>query len=427
MGRSTVEELQQLVLAEVAVLPAPERVPLPRALGRCLTEDLTAPINVPLFTRSAVDGYALRSADTRGASAASPVTLTLIEKVTTGHVPQRPLHAGQTALTTTGAMLPAGADAVVLVEKATQRDQTVTIDREIAPGEHMSVTGEDFAVGETILRQGHVLRLVDVAALAALGVTTVPVARRPQVAIFSTGDELVAPGDSLGPAQVYDANASLLEAAVLEAGGEPHRLGTIPDQADLVEHRIYQACANDAFDLVVTTGGTGASLLVLEGQDVENIHDLIPGALAKRGRLKSHGLLMVPGKPTAFGEVAGTPVFALAGWPYSVIMTFHLFVRPAIRKMAGLPPRPPSREVSARLSQEVATEPGVRKYFQVRLGRREGEVWADPLLPPRPPSAARTMHQMLQGTGYFHLDGVHQLRAGPGDAVRVVVDDPLWQ
>jgi molybdenum cofactor synthesis domain-containing protein len=427
MGRSSVEELVSLILGEVPVLRETEQVPVPRAVGRALSADVTAPVDLPSFTRSAVDGYAVNSEDLRAASGETPVTLRVVEKVTAGHVPQAALGGGEAALTTTGAMLPEGADAVILVEEASRTEEDrVVLTRSAQPGQHVSPVGEDFQKGQQLLSRGHLLRLVDVAALAALGITRVPVVRRPRVAIYSTGDELVSPGDRLGPAQVYDSNAYLLEAAVLEAGGDPHRLGALPDEAEDVEAYIYRACSDGAFDLLVTTGGTGASLLVLEGQDVENIHDLIPAVVAKLGRLKSHGLRMIPGKPTAFGEVAGKPVFSLAGWPYSAIMTFHLFVRPAIRKMAGLPPLSHERTITARLTQAVETEEGTRKYFQVRLEERDGQWWAQPLLPPRPPSAARTMRQMLEGNGYFHLDGTQVARLGEGDTVQVTVDDPAW-
>ncbi len=426
MGKMSVTSLQALILDDIDTLDRTDDIPVSQAVGRCLAKDILAPINVPVFTRSAVDGYALNSQDTSCALPDTPVTLDIIEKVTTGMVPKRRVERGEATLVTTGAMLPQGADAVALVEHVSVQDGVVVLEHSVRAGDNISLLGEDIRFGELVLAKEHIVRLVDVAVLSALGIVQIPVIRRPKVAIFSTGDELVTPGEPLRPAQVYDANAYLLEAFVRESGGDPVRLGTIGDRIQEVERLLNQTAHDKEFDVIVTTGGTGASLLVLEGQDIENIHDLIPGAIVKEGQLKSHGLLMTPGKPTAYGEIAGVPVFALAGWPYSALMTFQLFVRPAIRKMSGLPPFETEPEVRARLCQELTTEAGVRKYFQVRLKHENEEIWAEPLLSPPPPSAARTMHQMLQGTGYVFLDGVSQFHVNAGEWVQVAVDDPKW-
>ncbi|HBQ95414.1 MAG TPA: hypothetical protein DD856_10560, partial [Sulfobacillus sp.] len=214
MGKMSVEELQNRILEDLGVLAQVDDTPVPEAVGRCLAENVHAPINVPVFTRSAVDGYAIKSRDTEIASREEPVMLDIIEKVTTGVVPRQRIQSGQATLVTTGAMLPRGADAVVLVENVSARGQQVIISDRVKKGEHVSVAGEDLGTGEAVLPKGHIVRLVDVAALSALGISRIPVVRRPKVAIFSTGDELVSPGHPLGPAQVYDANAYLLEAAV---------------------------------------------------------------------------------------------------------------------------------------------------------------------------------------------------------------------
>ena len=426
MGKISVEALQNMILQDIDILTRTDDISVSHALGRCLAQDVYAPINVPVFTRSAVDGYAIQSRDTQLGSSNRPIVLEILEKVRTGMVPKRQVREGEAALVTTGAMLPPGADAVALVERVSVQGDTVVLTEPVRAGENLSLLGEDIGESELVLAKGQIIRLVDVAVLSSLGIDHIPVLTRPKVAIFSSGDELVTPGNVLGPAQVYDSNAYLLEAAVKECGGEPLRLGTIGDSFREVDSLLYETAETHHFELIVTTGGTGASLLVLEGKDIENIHDLIPGSIAKNGQLKSHGLLMTPGKPTAYGEIAGVPVFALAGWPYSTLMTFQLFVRPAIRKMAGLPPFQDPKEVPARLSRPLNTEEGIRKYFQVRLHWEKHEIWAEPLLPPPPPSAARTMHQMLQGTGYFFLDGINQLHADEGEWIRVTVDDPRW-
>jgi putative molybdopterin biosynthesis protein len=350
---------------------ARETVPLAAALRRVLADDVVAAVDVPAFDRSSVDGFAVRAADVAGASEDAPRLLRLNPEILTpGVVPRQAVEPGTATVLATGGMLPRGADAVVMVEVTEEREAGgapgVEIRRAVAPGDAVSAAGSDIARGETVLRAGQVLSSREIGALAAVGVAEVAVWRRPRVAIFSTGDEIVAPGGPLPPGGVYDSNAAILAAAVEELGCEPVALGIAPDDEAALAAKLAQALAHDA---VLLSGGTSKGAGDVAARVVGRLQD--PGVVV-------HGVALKPGKPICLAVTGGKPVVILPGFPTSAIFTFHEFVAPVLRAFAGLPPE--RREtVPALLSTRIPSQRGRTEYVMVSLVERpEGGLTAYP-------------------------------------------------
>jgi len=332
-----------------------ETVPLHEALGRVLAEDVVAAIDVPGFDRSNVDGFAVQAADTWGAMEEQARLLTLAdETLAPGIVPQREVTGGHATAIATGGMLPRGADAVVMVEHTDAEDGRVQIRRAATEGENVSYAGTDIARGETVLRAGQALSSREIGVIAALGLAEVGVYRKPRVAIFSTGNEIVAPGAPLPTGAVYDSNAAIIGAAVEELGGQPVRLGVIPDDEAALSAALAQGLACDA---VVFSGGTSKGEGDLSYRVVAALGD--PGVVA-------HGVALKPGKPVCLAVTGGKPVVILPGFPTSAVFTFHEFLAPVIRAFAG---RPPERRehVDAKLPMRVNSERGRTEYLLVGL------------------------------------------------------------
>jgi putative molybdopterin biosynthesis protein len=333
-----------------------ERVDLDSALGRVLAADVQSPVDVPSFDRSNVDGYAVVAEDTFGASEEVPRTVRLgAEEIHTGVVPAGAVRSGETLLIATGGMMPRGADAVVMVEHADVRDGDLHISRAVSAGSGVSFAGTDITAGETVLRAGQVLTSRDTGVLAAIGVADVAVWRRPVVAILSTGDEIIAPGQPMGAARVYDSNAQVLADAVRELGGEPRRFGITPDDAPALRTRLQEALS-DA-DLVLLSGGTSKGAGDVSYRVVAELSD--PGIVA-------HGVALKPGKPICLAATGGRAVVVLPGFPTSAIFTFHEFVAPVIRVLAGRGAEERTT-VPARLVVKVNSEIGRTEYLLVGL------------------------------------------------------------
>jgi molybdenum cofactor synthesis domain-containing protein len=409
--RVSVEQYRATALGLVNPVSEEEWVSLADSVGRVASRDVVAEVPLPPFLRSAVDGFAMRAAE-RGQR------LRVTGRVTAGHPLERAVATGEAYEITTGAPVPPGADCVALVEESTREGQWVTVAEAVVPGSHISPEGEDFRRGQALLRQNDVVTGVRVAALASQGHQQVAVWRRPRVAILSTGDELTPLGQSLAAGHVYDVNGSALEAMVRAAGALPIRLGVLRDQLDAVRAGLRAAAARDDWDVLITSGGTGASVPLFQGHDVGTLTDLVPAVVEELGQLFHHGIRMVPGRPTALGLLDQRPVFALPGWPYAVLIHFELMVLPALRKLAHLPParRWP---VKAQLTAPVEASPGFTRVIQARLVG-QGPRRAEPLLPPPPPSASRVMTQMLDADGYIMVEDGARLAAG--DTVTVWVE-----
>ncbi|HET7120878.1 MAG TPA: gephyrin-like molybdotransferase Glp [Solirubrobacterales bacterium] len=346
------EAARELILAAVVPTPA-EPVPLEECLGRVTADAVTSGLDLQPFDNSAMDGYALRAADT-----ADPGPLRLIGESRAGLPARDAVGPGEAAWISTGAMIPAGADAVLAVEEAREQDGAVLPSRQVVPGEHIRRAGEDLKAGATLLARGQAIGAAQLAVLAATGNASVSCARCPTVAILGSGDELVSPGASLGPGQIYDSNSFALTAQAREAGAVLDYATALPDDPDAIRE--------------VLDGALGRDLLVVAGGISVGRHDHVKDALAKLGvRERFWRVAMRPGGPTWFGvqfpASGGRPtlVFGLPGNPVSAMVTFHLFVRPALRALVGLPPL--SATTCATLAEPYLKKPGKAHYARCRL------------------------------------------------------------
>ncbi len=348
--------------------PCAERIPTEDALDRVLAEPLISPQDLPNFRRSTVDGYAVYAEDTYGATAGLPAFLTVIGEAPMGQATDLELGVGEAALVHTGGMVPAGANAVVMVENTQQVDETsIEVMKPVADGENVIQIGEDIRTGDQVLAPGHHLRPQDMGGLVALGVTQVSVAVPPRVAILSTGDEVKPPDQPIGPGQVRDINSYTLSALVTRAGGVPIRYGIVPDDRSALEAAAAKAHAEA--DMLVLSAGSSVSYRDMSVDVIDGLGE--PGVLA-------HGLSVRPGKPTILAVADGIPVFGLPGNPVSAMVIFDLVVAPTIRAMLGTGTLPKS-QVEARLDRNIASISGREDYVQVRLEEREGERWAIPV------------------------------------------------
>ena len=333
-----------------------ETVPLDAALGRVLAADVVSPVDVPSFDRSNVDGFAVVSEDTFAASEETPRSVRLDEEaIHTGVVPRTVIRPGTAVSIATGGMIPRGADAVLMVEYAETDGRELRMARAVTAGSGVSFAGTDITAGETVLRRGQLLTSRETGVLAATGIADVEVWRKPIVAILSTGDEIIAPGEPMQPARVYDSNAQVLADSVRELGGEPKLLGITRDDMVAVRERLHHALG--FADIVLLSGGTSKGAGDLSYRVVAELRD--PGIVA-------HGVALKPGKPICLAATRGRPVIVLPGFPTSAIFTFHEFVAPVLRLLAGLG----SQErtvVPARLAVKVNSEIGRTEYLLVGL------------------------------------------------------------
>jgi putative molybdopterin biosynthesis protein len=348
-----------------------ESLPLAAVLSRVLANDVVAPVDAPPFDRSNVDGFAVRAADTAGASDGAPRRLALnAEVVACGVQPALEVAPGTATAIATGGVIPRGADAVVMIEHTELLEDEATpaieLRRAVASGQFISYAGSDIARGETLLRKGARLGSREIGMLAACGLAEIEVVRRPRVAVLSTGDELVEPGRPLTPAGVYDSNGAIIAAAIVEAGGEPVPFGAFPDEEVALE--LAMRTALESCDLVVLSGGTS--------KGAGDLSHRIVSRLGKPGILV-HGVALKPGKPLCLAVVGDKPLVVLPGFPTSAIFTFYAFVAPVIRARAGLPPEA-ARTVAARVPVRIASELGREEFVLVSLVAGEGGPIAFP-------------------------------------------------
>ncbi|GIW81775.1 MAG: molybdopterin biosynthesis protein [Gemmatales bacterium] len=358
IDRDEAERRFQAVL-DLSPLPA-EDIPLQTALGRVLAENITAPVDVPGFDRANVDGFAVRAEDTYGASDTSFVVLRMNgEMITPGMQPVETVEPGSATFIATGGVVPRGADAVVMVEFTDVERDRVIVRRAVAPGANISFAGTDIGRGETVLWRHTLLTSRETGVLAAIGIDRVSVVRKPRVAIFSTGDELIPPGTPMTPGMVYDSNAVILADAVRELGAEPILGGILPDDPDTLESNLRQHLD---VDVVLLSGGTSKGAGDISYRVVSKLGQ--PGIVA-------HGIALKPGKPLCLAAVnrpghRPLPIVILPGFPTSAIFTFQEFVAPIIRRLGGR--HAEAREVvSARLPLRLNSERGRTEYVLVGL------------------------------------------------------------
>ena len=352
----SVDDALAAVLARFTPLP-PEDTPILSALGQVIAEDVVADFDVPPLTNAAMDGYAVRAQDTRGATADRPVRLRVIEDLPAGRCASQPVTPGTAIRIMTGAPLPDGADTVVQFELTGEgagrpRGDEVEIHAEAKPRVNIRQAGEDLAAGRVTLPAGTLVRPGEVGLLATMGRASVRVHRRPRVAILSTGDEVLEPGQPLAPGKIYDANSFTIAAMVQRAGGVPLRLGVARDDVDELVRRVEQL---ERADLLVTSAGVSVG-----------DYDVVKQALNRDGQVTFYQVQMRPGRPLAFGSLAGVPLLGLPGNPVASAISFELFGRPAIMRMLGRRgwERPAMR---ARFDGEIDNYDNRRSFYRVRV------------------------------------------------------------
>lgn len=351
------EALSRLLAAMPTASPVVEKVPTAAALGRVTAAAVLSPEALPAFSRSTVDGYAVRAADTYGASDTLPAYLALIGEVPMGGEAAFSLARGQAALIHTGGKLPEGADAVVMLEYTQPAGSSeIEVLRAVAGAENILKAGEDVLPGQQVLPAGVRLRAAELGGLMALGICEVDVVRRPVVGILSSGDEIVSPETSPGPGQVRDINSYTLAALAVEHGALPRSFGIVPDSAAALEEALSRAL--QACDAVVITAGSSASTRDLTAQVIDRMG--APGVLV-------HGVNVRPGKPTILAVCGGKPVIGLPGNPVSALVIAGLFVAPVLERLQGLPLDRPRAAVPARLAVNLPSQAGREDWVPVRL------------------------------------------------------------
>lgn len=338
------------------------------ALSRVTAEDVLAPHPLPAFPRSTVDGYAVSARDTFGISDTLPGYLRLVGEVPMGDAPAFEIGPGQCAIIHTGGMLPAGADAVVMLEFTQSVENEIEIFRPAAPGENILRVGEDVAEGQVVIPRGTRLRAAEIGGLMALGIQGLRVVSKVKCALISSGDEIVPPSQTPRPGQVRDINAYTLAALVTRAGGEPVPYGIAPDSFDALQSLAARALAE--CDLVVITAGSSASTRDMTADVIASLGQ--PGVLV-------HGINTRPGKPTILGVCKGKAVIGLPGNPVSALVNGMLFVVPVIEYLLGLPAERPQPTVRAKLTVNIPSQAGREDWQPVRL-LRQGDGWlAEPV------------------------------------------------
>lgn len=374
------------------------------ALGLVLAEDVRALNDIPPFTNSAMDGYAVRSSDTRGASRKRPLTLKLLETVPAGRMPTKRVSAGWATKIMTGAPMPRGADAVLVAEDSDEKNGSILCFAVVRRGENVRRAGEDARRGERVLPKGTRIRPQEMGMLGAIGRTRVRVIRRPRVAILATGSELVEADRTPGPGQIRNCNNLSLIGLVKKYGAEPVNLGLVRDDARALRGRII---AGASCDLVVTSGGVSV------GEQ-----DLVKETLARLGAgVKFWQVRVKPGKPLAFGLVRGTPVFGLPGNPVSVIVSFEQFVRPALLKMMGRK-KLKKPVITAILQNSIEKPAGRIHLIRARIRRRGGKYHASPL----GPQGSGMLTSMVMADGLIIVPA-RKTAVRAGETVRVMMPD----
>jgi molybdopterin molybdotransferase len=366
----TVDEALERVLSRITPLSA-EAVPVPQSLGRTLAEDIIASTNIPPFANSSMDGYAVRAGDVATSSPESPVRLSVIMDIPAGTAHGRAVGPQEAARIMTGAPMPDGADAVIPVEQTDDRwtsdgaaplPEQIAIFRAARLGDHVRPAGEDMRAGQTVLSAGTVLRPQDIGVLVSLGLAQVAAYRRPRVAILATGDELIDLDEPLTPGKIRNSNSYVLAALVTTCSGVPFRLPPARDTLEDVRRRFVEALAYQP-DLIVSSAGVSVGT-----------HDVVRTVVDELGRVDLWRVNLRPGKPLAFGHVKGIPFFGLPGNPVSTMVTFDIFVRPALVKQTGGDPY--AVEMATAVLGEDIRSDGRRSYLRVRLSREGGELIA---------------------------------------------------
>jgi molybdenum cofactor synthesis domain-containing protein len=343
-----------------------EYVTLQDAQNRVLSKNLSSLIDIPSFIKAERDGYAIKSNDTRGASMKHPVLLDVIGRITAGQEAQYMIESGKAVAIATGARVPKGADAVVMIENTEQENNTLKIFNEIGGGKNIALKGEDIKNRQTLFKKGTWLTSQDVGLIASVGINRVPVFKKPKVAIFATGDELVEPGSKLDDTSIFESNRYMIAGMIRESGGEVVDLGICKDDRDLIFSKLKEALK---FDLVVVSGGASVG-------EKDYVPDLINN-LGKPG-LVVHGIAMKPGSPTALGVVNNKPIIVSPGFPVSSFVAFYTFGRPVILKILTTE-GPITTKLIATMASNINTFKNFRTFVRVQVVRNNGSYLAEPI------------------------------------------------
>jgi molybdopterin molybdotransferase len=339
--------------------------------GRIAASDVVSAEDLPGFARSTMDGYAVRSSDTYGARETLPAYITVFHEVFMGQKISFEIKAGEAAKIPTGGMLPAGADAVVMLEHAqVVSDTMIEIMKSVAPGENVIQRDEDIKKGSSIILKGRKLRAQDIGALAGLGITSIEVFKQPAVALISTGDEIVSSRDSVSPGQVRDINSFTLAGLIMDVGGIPHKMGIFRDDYDTIRKAVDEALIDS--DMVLIIGGTSAGTRDMTAKIIDDIGK--PGVIF-------HGVAVKPGKPLIGGLIGGKPVLGLPGHPAAAVVSFDLFIGPIIRRLAGINvSKEFKKTITAVMGKSIASAAGREDHIRVYIEAASGEMKAYPIL-----------------------------------------------
>jgi molybdopterin molybdotransferase len=397
--RTDVTDAQAILARRLQALPH-EEIDSHQAARRVLAQDIVAPVSVPRFDRSAMDGYALRGAETFGAGSYNPLTLAIVGEALPGKPFEGTLRPGQAVRVMTGAPLPAGADAVLPVESADEKGGALTVTEAVPPGKNVGKRGEDIECGTVVLQRGRRLRPQDLGVLASLGVTPVPVVRRPTVAVIATGNELLPCGATPQGYQIVDSNSVMLEALVRRDGGLPHCWPIVRDEPEAVRAALQEASE----DVVLVSGGSSV------GKE-----DHAPRILAELGELCVHGVALRPASPAGFGFIGSRPVFLLPGNPVSCLCAYDLFAGRAVRRLGGRSDEP-YRTVKLPLARELTSAVGRVDYVRVQV--RAG------LVEPLATSGASILSSTTRADGFVLVPRDSEGLAA-GESVCVCLYDPV--
>lgn len=360
-------EALNIIEKNIKPIEGTEIVSIGESKGRVLAEDVVAGFNVPPFPRASMDGYAVKAKDTTGATVEAPIKLNLIGVQHTGGVYQGTVNDGECLEIATGAPMPDGADAVVMVEYTKKENEAVYIERPVKPMKNMAEAGEDMKTGTHVLSIGETITPGVLGALAALGYTEVEVYRKPRIAIFSSGPEIAPQGQALKPGQIYDINSFTLSAVIEQNGGIPVKRGIMADTLESVRESLGDA---SDYDIGVFSGGSSVGTKDLFGEVMEEM-----------GEVYFHGVKTKPGKPTLFGKVEGTPMFGMPGYPTSCLNNSYVYLLPALRKMARLPPKhwvkvklPMGKEMKSKSDREQFITVRIEEGKAYRVYKQSGDI-----------------------------------------------------
>lgn len=349
------------------------KLPIEKSYKMVLARDIISPEDLPSFSRSTVDGFAVTSSDTFGATESMPAYLNIIAEILMGERPEFLLKKGVCAKIATGGMLPEGSDSVVMFEHTQQIDgKMLEILKPVSPGENVIPVGEDARRDECILKRGRRLRPQDIGALAGLGITEVWVYEKPRVSIISTGDEIVPAENSVKPGQVRDINSYTLSGLISDSGGIPVKKGIFNDRYEIIKDAVEDSLNN--CDMVLITGGSSVGTKDMTSKVIDEAGK--PGVLF-------HGVSLKPGKPMIGGVINDIPIFGLPGHPAAVNVCFDVFIRPVLMIQSGCNGSSldkGKRTVKARIAKNISSSPGREEHIGVTLEERNGELWAIPLL-----------------------------------------------